>query len=215
VNLKTFRAFCALGITRLGPELKSAGAGREFSRLVGLGVREETLFSALLIFKLLPSLDHTLRALLGEMRDRRRKAKILRDAASVMDELAHMVEGEAGSMTGKLPPDQTIPTPLKTADALHVYANLLFIREQLLEALDANSAEEIAKYTLASAVHRITGKYHDREVSGITGAFLGKYEYDETAHRVWRIRAVRRLDKTCSLVPVMLHALNSALDSSS
>jgi hypothetical protein len=76
--------------------------------------------------------------------------------------------------------------PKMTADSLHVYANLLFIRELFLEALDANSGEEIAKYTLVSAVRRITGKYHDREVSGIMGAFLGRNDYDETAHRVWR-----------------------------
>lgn len=31
--------------------------------------------------------------------------------------------------------------------------------------------------------------YHDREVSALAGAALGNFDYDETAHRVWRIRS--------------------------
>lgn len=151
INLTSFRAIAAFGTKKLRTELRSVSAERDFNRLVELGLKEETLFIALLIFRFLPNVDYTLRTLLGEMKDRRRKAKILRDAASVMDEFARLTETEARSMAGKLCSDQAFSTPLKTADSLHVYANLLFVREQLLGALNANSAEEIAKYTLASA----------------------------------------------------------------
>jgi hypothetical protein len=69
----------------------------------------------------------------------------------------------------------------------------------------------MAKYSLASVVKRVSGKFHDCEVSAMPGAALGNFEYDETAHRVWRIRNYDRLERCLPLAPMALQALNNVM----
>jgi hypothetical protein len=192
-------------------EFKLAGAEKDLRRLAELGVYEETLFCALLFWVLMPRIDEKLRTMFGDAKERKRKAKILQEAALVMGEFNSDGAAAMESALKKILPDKTFLAPRKTADELPQYANILFFREQILEALNASSGQELAKYTLASTIHRITGKYHDREASAAVGVFLQNTDYDETAHRVWRIRTLPRLNKTASFFPVVLHALNAAL----
>jgi hypothetical protein len=180
-------------------------------KLIALGIQEETLFVAFLLFMFLPQIDKTLQTAFGDIKERRRKAEKLREAAALMDEFASSASGFLEATLRRSTLGKTLPMPRETADGLHIYANALFIREQLRDALDLNSGVELAKYTLAGAIHRITGKYHDREVSAVLGVFLRNLDYDETAHRVWRIRTFPRLNPTCAYLPIILHALNSVL----
>jgi hypothetical protein len=53
--------------------------------------------------------------------------------------------------------------------------------------------------------------FHDREVSALVGAALGNFDYDETAHRVWRIRSYERLEASFSIGPKLLQAMNDVL----
>jgi hypothetical protein len=191
-----------------------AGAEVDLKRLQHFGVFKETLFVAMFLFGLLPTLDVMLKDSFGDMKDRRRKERVLREAAAIMEEY-----GKTGELAERLSQGHNIKDPIPPtkglAEALHYYANILFMREQMLDALDANSGTELAKYAIASAVKRITGKYHDREVSAVLGVYQCNPDYDETAHRVWRIRTVARLDSKASFFPVFLHALNTALQQSS
>lgn len=180
-------------------------------RLKSFGVHEETLFAAFLLFALMPQIDETLRTAFGDIKERRRKAEALRKAAAIMDEFANSTSSLVESVSRKASSLKAFPLPGETADGLHLYASALFIREQLRHALDVNSGEELGKYTLARAIHRITGKYHDRETAAVLRVFLRNPDYDETAHRVWRIRTFRRLNRTCAYLPIILHALNSVL----
>ena len=183
-------------------------------KLISLGVQEQTLFVAFLLFFFLPKIDEILQTAFGDIKERRRKAQTLREAAALMDEFASSAPSFLETVLRKSPSSETLATPTETADGLHLYANALFIREQLRDALDLNSGVELAKFTLAGAIHRITGKYHDREVSAVLGVFLRNLDYDETAHRVWRIRTFARLNRTCAYLPIILHALNSVLSES-
>ena len=84
--------------------------------------------------------------------------------------------------------------------------------ELLFEVLEANSLTEIAKFALAATVNSATGRFYDREVSALTGAALQKSDYDETAHRVWRIRNFDRLAKTpARFAVVLLETLNDVV----
>jgi hypothetical protein len=209
-NLNAIRPFASLLIVRLRKELEIAGAANDLNSLLRFGLKEETVLALILLCQFLPAVDHTLRSLLGGNLDRKRKAKALREAALVMDQIAKVIPNGDGKVPSAFH-HAVLAKPSLTSDSLLYFADFLFLREQLLDVLDANSGLEIAKYTFASVVRRTTGKFHDREVSGIMGAILNKDDYDETAHRVWRIRTLRRLDKTCSFIPTLLHALNSAL----
>ncbi len=211
LNLQELKPLSQYMIAGFRKSLKDAYTEGHFNRLLKLGVQEETLIPILLFFSLFPSVDLTLRNFLGEPRERKRKAKALRDAARVMDEIAALTPAGADEIAGNGTNAHLLSTPKLTADSLHFYANFLFIYEQLRQALDVNSGEEVAKYSFAASVKLITGKYHDREVSAIMGVILGKRDYDETAHRVWRTRTVRRLNPTCSFFPTLIHAFNSAV----
>ena len=138
----------------------------------------------------------------------------MRQAAVIMNELGGPTSGSVKTTLIKVGIPITIPTPREVEDSLHLYANVLFVGEQLRKAFNVNSGEELAKFTLAGAIHRITGKYHDREASAVLSVFLRRPDYDETAHRVWRIRTFRRLNRSCAYLPIILHALNSVLSES-
>ena len=208
VDVPADRQFAEVFTKRLRIVFREAGALSDLDRLVSLGVREEVLFITMFFVISAPGIQEFLARHLGDSRERRKKAKILKEAAEVLDGMG------PETMTPvwlNLSDKAQLPMPKRTADALHLYANVLFWHEELFDALDANSVLEIAKVTLASAVHRITGKYHDREVSGALGAFLWNPDYDETAHRVWRIRTFPRLEKNISVLPTFLHAVNTVL----
>jgi hypothetical protein len=193
---------------RIEKQFTLNGAESDLKELEELGVRHEVLFIALLLFLFLPRLDNAAQTTLGDLKERQQKAKLLLKAAVVMDEIAGDPDKLDFSMMEKA---ASVPVPIKVADALHFYAKFLFGREQLMRALSVNSGLEVAKYTIAGVVHRITGKYLDRLVSGVVGVCLRIPEYDETAHRVWRIRTYPRLNRTISFLPIILHALNTVL----
>jgi hypothetical protein len=196
-------------------KVNKVGAEVELMRLEKLGVRQETLALGAMFFHFAPILDHVARTMFGDLRERKRKSKVLYEAAEIMRGVGKFME------LSSLPPAHEFlkhfgyPSPDSTAEGLLMFAKFLFFREQLLKILNANSGQEISKYTLASAVHRITSKYHDREVSGIVGALLDEPDYDENKHRVWRIRTYPRLNRTAYVLPTMLHAFNMVLTENS
>jgi hypothetical protein len=104
-------------------------------------------------------------------------------------------------------------TTIGRADLLIVnlqhFANMMTWADDLKEVLGSNSFLELAKFAFAGLVKRVTKKYHDREVSALTGAALLNSDYDETTHRVWRIRNFPRLEAKCPVAPNALQALNS------
>jgi hypothetical protein len=61
----------------------------------------------------------------------------------------------------------------------------------------------LAKYLFSAYVYRATSRFHDKEVSDLIGAALG-ITYDETAHRMWRNRNYKRIDKTLSNIADIL-----------
>jgi hypothetical protein len=165
----------------------------------------------MMFYSFSPMIDHVARSMFGENRERKRKSKILFEAIEILKELEGFMDAQSLPSALEFLQEFGYPLPSSAAEGLRKYAEMLFFRERLLKALDANSGQEIAKFTLASAVHRITGKYHDREVSAIVGAIRNDQNYDETSHRVWRIRTLPRLNRTVSPLPIILYALNVVL----
>jgi hypothetical protein len=183
------------------------GAEEDILNLEKQGVRRETLAVGATFFCFATAIEQVARTAFGNMRERKRKSKTLYEAIEV---LSGFQRADPSPDRNELPKSVS-PSLTSTAEDLRVYAETLFFREQVLKALNANSGLEISKYAIASAIDRITGKYYDRHVSGIVGALLGQSDYDETSHRVWRIRTLPRLNKTTYVLPTILHALNSFL----
>lgn len=186
-----------------------SGAEEELASLTRHGVRPETLAICSFLFAFAPTIDKLWRSMSKNERDKRKQSKVLYEAAKVLESFESTLNLQNISIPFESIKADGFQPPSSLAKTLRTYAEMLHLRERVLKALDANSFLEIAKYTLASSVYRITGKYHDREVSGIVGVMIGDPDLDETAYRVWRIRTIPRLNRSIAILPTHLHAFNS------
>lgn len=188
--------------------LKDFHINADIQRLVGWGINKETLNVSLLFINLAPALDYFFKDMFGDKRARLRNARSLETAAAVLENMSKLVPGIPDTF-GK------IPSLDSTANGVKHYASMLVWGETIYEFIGANSIVEVTKYALAGLVKNKTGKFHDREVSALTGAALQKFDYDETAHRVWRIRTYGRLEQSFPIAPRFLHAFDNALSQES
>jgi hypothetical protein len=67
---------------------------------------------------------------------------------------------------------------------------------------------ELSKYLLSSYVQVMTGRFHDRSVSGLVGEASVSPEYNEVSHRMWRTRNYERIDKHFSWMTRFLVAMS-------
>jgi hypothetical protein len=178
------------------------GAG--LKKLTSAGIRRETIAFGMYFVTLSPRLDFCLKDLFGDRRTRMRDAMALERAACILRRMSDALPNLPEMMKG-------VPSFALTARALEMYSVMLVWGEAASTITGVGSCQEMAKYSLASVVKRVSGKFHDREVSAMTGAALGDFEYDETAHRVWRIRTYDRLERSFPLVPMALQALNNVM----
>ncbi|MGE0405856.1 MAG: gamma-glutamylcyclotransferase [Candidatus Korobacteraceae bacterium] len=194
-------------------QLKDFHIEQDWKRLEELGVAREVLAAAGMLINIAPIFDFMFKTFFGDKRQRQARSRALLTPIPALKELDQLwasfgVDSESfASATKQLSPRSII-------SGLEHYSELMVFGENIFEILDANSALEVARYTLAGLAKRVTGSFHDREVSALTGASLQKADYDETAHRVWRIRNYSRLDASgAAYIPTALHALNVVLNS--
>jgi len=179
----------------LGPGIK---------KLASAGIRRETIAFGMYFVTISAPLDLLLKDLFGGRRTRMRDAMALERAAGILRRMSDALPNLPEMM-------KSLPSFALTARALEAYCVMLVWGEAASTITGVGSCQEMAKYSLASVVKRVSGKFHDREVSAMTGAALGNYDYDETAHRVWRIRTYDRLERSFPLAPMALQALNNVM----
>lgn len=184
--------------------LKEFHIAADIQRLVDLGINKETLGVALMLINMAPAIDYLFKDLFGNKRTRQQNARSLVTAVMVLESMSKLVPGMPDGLN-------KIPSLEATINGVKHYALMLTWGEPIYDFIGANSIVELAKYALAGLVKNKTGKFHDREVSALTGAALQKSDYDETAHRVWRIRTYERLDKSFPIAPRLLHAFDDTL----
>ncbi len=184
--------------------LKEFHIAADIQRLVDFGINKETLGVALMLINMAPAIDYLFKDLFGNKRTRQQNARSLVTAAAVLESMSKLVPGMPDGLN-------KIPSLEATTNGVKHYALMLTWGEPIYDFIGANSIVELAKYALAGLVKNKTGKFHDREVSALTAAALQKSDYDETAHRVWRIRTYKRLDKSFPIAPRLLHAFDDTL----
>ena len=187
--------FQRLGDFRLGAGLK---------KLTSAGICRETIAFGMYFVTISPRLDLCLKDLFGGRRTRMRDALALERAAGILRRMSDALPNLPEML-------KNMPSFALTARALEMYSVMLELGEVACAITGMGSCQEMAKYSLASLVKRVSGKFHDREVSAMTGAALGDFEYDETAHRVWRIRNYDRLERSFPVVAMALQAMNNVM----
>lgn|GEM_PF-6251099 len=185
-------------------QLKEFHIETHLKRLGESGLCRETLGISMFLIQLAPAFDHVFKDMLGDKQVRIRNAKSLTAAAAVLESMSKLMPEMSDMVLG-------LPNPASTAKAVRHYSMMLVWGEAIYTFIGAKSVAEVMKFSLAGLVKGKTGKFHDREVSALVGAALYNFDYDETAHRVWRIRSFERLEKSFSLGPKLLCALNDVL----
>ena len=185
----------------------------DWQRLEKMGVTRECMAIAMMLINIAPSADYMLKQYVGNKQRREKKVEVLLSPISVLEEIAQIAEG----IYKDTAPEEFLktwgyPPPRSIIKGLQAWADFLLMGDKFFDAIEANSVLEIAKYGLAGVVKRVTARFHDREVSALTGAALQMTDCDETAHRVWRIRNYGRLEQgVVRFLPVILQALNVVL----
>ena len=174
-------------------KLEQSGVRREIIALAVVGIRTGSLFDQL-------------NDGFGSKRVRHRTRKLLLAPLSFLTKLSNEWGEAAGALTSDM-----FPSPLGTAKGLEQYAEMQRWREWIKEFAGVASLLDVAKYAFSGAVKRITGTYHDREVSALIGATLQESEYHMEAHRFWRKRMYSRLDRNLPFAALLLQAANSIL----
>ena len=172
-------------------------------KLTGYGINKETVALSLLLIRMAPDIDHLLKNLFGDKRTRLRNAKSLQTAAAVLDGMSTIIP--------EMPGISKIPDLATTKKGLQTYSMMLVWGEYVYGFFGVNSILELTKYALAGLIKNKTGKFLDRDVSALTGAALRKFEYDETAHRVWRRRIYGWMEETFPIAPRFLQAFDNVL----
>ena len=184
--------------------LKDFHIESHLQRLSTYGLCRETLGASMFLIQMAPSLDHMFKELFGNKKTRIRNAASLATAAGILEGISNLIPEMPDTMAG-------LPSPSMTAKAVQNYSTMLVWGEFIYGFIGARSLVEVTKYSLAGVVKRTSGKFHDREVSALAGAALGDFDYDETTHRVWRIRSYDRLEQSFSIGPNLLQAMNDVL----
>jgi hypothetical protein len=105
------------------------------------------------------------------------------------------------------PPNATAPPPETMIRALRLYAHTLALLHAISEDTEAHSSDSIPRYLISGYVIRATGGFNDASVAALIGSALSTGIYDETAHRMWRFRNYKRLEKEYGFLVHILAAI--------
>ncbi|MGH2510550.1 MAG: hypothetical protein ACRDHZ_24510 [Ktedonobacteraceae bacterium] len=176
--------------------LPSPGAREEFAELCEAGCISQGLAALVLLLRYAPSLDQFWTGLVGQPSNRVKATHAIENAAQTLEVLyagvlawGSEVENRQFTKIGRVPISRIIS---------ELRFHIKFINFATLFSADTEtrSPAEVAKYLLTGYVRRMTGRFHDRCVSGLVGEIVGDPEfYNEVAHRMWRTRNYRRLEK--------------------
>jgi len=107
------------------------------------------------------------------------------------------VTSKSLGLSGQWPINAPAAHPADVVKALRLYVRVLRMFDDLSQQTHMHSSSSLPKYLLSAYVKRVTGSFHDKEVSALIGSAL-KTTYDEVTHSMWRSRNYDQLDETSS-----------------
>jgi hypothetical protein len=207
--------------------LKEWSAEASFDKLCMQGCRAIPLAITIEIIQRSPSFDSKWRGVIGSARQREQQIHSLEKAATVLESLLSsfadtILDDYRESLDADLfervrketvaPsnlenwPTTVLPHPATAIRALREYASILRLFYSFEQEIAVGSALIFSKYLISAYVNKATATFHDPEVSALIGASL-RATYDETAHRMWRMRNYERIDEHLSRFADLLVAI--------
>ena len=196
-------------------------AEADFDKLCGKGCSEVSLALALRCFRVAQSVERVWRKAVPSARRRQQVGRALDNAADAVEELQNALNlavleesknppeenpresapsdrqilNIVSRMEPEWPPNAPAPSPATMIRALRLYARTLNLFQSISQDTQAHSPDSIPRYLISGYVKRATGEFNDALVATLIGSTLGTGIYDETAHRMWRSRNYKRLEK--------------------
>ena len=99
----------------------------------------------------------------------------------------------------------------RIVEELRIHIKLINLARLFGKDTQIRSPTELFKYLLTSYVKRMTGRFHDRSLSGLIGDLVDSPDYDEVAHRMWRNRNYRRLERNFAWLTRFLVSMSVAM----
>ncbi|MFY9529263.1 MAG: hypothetical protein WBC04_14110 [Candidatus Acidiferrales bacterium] len=185
--------------------LTSPGAREDFAELCQGGCTPQVLAVIVALMRNSPGLEIFWQTVIGPPPKRQKATRTLERAAATLEEIfggfIAMGDQDAAAFNkmGRIPVSRVV-------SELRFYIRFINLAESVRKDTGSHSLAEVSKYLLSSYVRRMTGSFHDRNVSGLVGELTGSTDYNEVAHRMWRLRNYRRLDKHYSWMTNILVA---------
>ena len=189
-------------------KLTSPGAREDFDELCADGCSPQVLAAIAAVFRYSPRSQRFWAMLVGPPEDRQKTKRILENAAATLEDIfGAFIAAEDEKDRAQFAKLGRIPLSRLVAE-LRFHIRFINSAESLAVDTEAHSLGEVSKYILSSYVKRRTGRFHDRNVSGLIGEIIASPDYNEVAHRMWRNRNYERLEKHFSRITEFLVAMS-------
>jgi hypothetical protein len=189
-------------------KLTSPGAREDFTELCEAGCLQLVLAGIVTLLRYSPQLEGFWTETVGHPDNREKATRALENVAQTLENLFTSViasENEGKNVEfakiGRLPISRVV-------SELRLYIQFINFANSLSVDTETRSPLELSKYFLSSYVRVMTGRFHDRSVSGLVGEASASPEYNEVAHRMWRTRNYERIDKHFSWITRFLVAMS-------
>src|SRR5215469_11728451 len=193
--------------------LGSPGASEDFAELCKDGCLPQGLAVVVALLRYHPLLERFWTEMVGHPVNRDKASRTLENSAQTLEGLfgeiiAKEKSGENDELTkiGRLPVSRMV-------EELRMYIRFIHFAQTIRADTETRSPAQVAKYLLTSYVKCMTGRFHDRSVSGLVGEVLGPSDYNEVAQRMWRSRNYERIDKHYSWITRFLVAMSVVIAS--
>jgi hypothetical protein len=193
--------------------LPSPGARGDFKELCANGCVTEILAILLAFLRWSPKFEDFWSRLYGNPNDRRRVRKNLEKTAKAMEGLFELIiRFEDDDVTSKLSKIDRIG-PGRLVSELRFYAKLLNLTDSISRETQTRSLADFCKFALTDYVKQATGRFRDRNVSGLIAEAIGTVDYNEVAHRMWRLRNFKRIASHFEKLSELLAAIHALASS--
>src|SRR5215472_491794 len=188
--------------------LTSPGPREEFAELCKAGCLPQGVALLVALFRCSPMLETFWVEIVGSPDKRDKTARTFEKAAQTLETLfgdfvasENRGNEEVLARIGRLPISSVI-------SELRFFVQVVNFAKSLRTDTGTRSPAELSKYLLSSYVKRMTGRFHDKSVSGLVGEVRGSQGYNEVAQRMWRLRNYRRLHKHFAWMTNILVAMS-------
>lgn len=190
------------------------GADNDFEILCDKGCHSLSLAASVFAAEFSPIAILSFRAAFGMSKDRVGYSSKLRRAAEILGKTVFSEALGEGIWLKLKSIHELLPAPPSAMIRdLEFYAKLFEFAELVSRNAGIRSKHDLPRFIITSYVHLATGRWHDKEVSGLLQGDEADV-YDETAHRVWRNRNFSRLNRHYCVLPELLLEIGKVVGTS-